>query len=69
MEFSDHTDTNSNSIQTHNQATFIPLYVSVDRMLGSEADFWQEIAMGDFLAVRWVRPYSVVMGWVRARLY
>ena len=66
MEFSDHTDTNANSIQTQNQATFIPLYVSVDGMLGSEADFWQEVTMGGFLAVRWVRPYSVVMGWAVA---
>ena len=24
--------------------------------------------LGDFLAVRWKRPYSVVMGWVTARL-
>ena len=24
--------------------------------------------LGDFLAAKWERPYSVVMGWVRARL-
>ena len=26
------------------------------------------IIISDFLAARWERPYSVVMGWVRARL-
>ena len=24
--------------------------------------------LGDFLAAKWERPYSVVLGWVRARL-
>ena len=36
-------------------------------MLGSEAEFFVK-RLGDFLAARWERPYSVVMGWVRARL-
>ena len=48
-------------------ATFTPLCVSVDGMLGSEAEFFIK-RLGDFLAARWERPYSVVMGWVRARL-
>ena len=36
-------------------------------MLGSEAGFFVK-RQGDFLAAKWERPYSVVMGWVRARL-
>ena len=49
------------------RATFTPLRVSVDDMLGSEAEFFVR-RLGDFLAPKWERPYSVVMGWVRARL-
>jgi len=48
-------------------ATFTPLCVSVDGMLGSEAEFFVK-RMSDFLAAKWERPYSVVTGWVRARL-
>ena len=48
-------------------STFTPLCVSVDGMLGSEAEFFVK-RLGDFLAARWERLYSVVMGWVRARL-
>ena len=52
----------------HNQrATFTPLCVSVDGMLGSEAEFFVK-RLSDFLAARWERPYSIVKGWVRARL-
>ena len=43
------------------RATFTPLCVSVDGMLGSEAEFFVK-RLGDFLAMRWERPYSVVMG-------
>ena len=46
------------------QATFTPLCVSVDGMLGSEAEFFVK-RLDDFLAARWERPYSVVMRWVR----
>ena len=49
------------------RATFIPLCVSVDGMLGSEAAFFVK-RMRDFLAANWERPYSLVSGWVRARL-
>ena len=49
------------------RATFTPLCVSVDGMLGSEAEFFVK-RLGDFLAAKWERPYSVVMGWVRACL-
>ena len=49
------------------RATFTPLCVSVDGMFGSEAEFFVK-RLGDFLAAKWERPYSVVMGWVRARL-
>ena len=47
--------------------TFTPLCVSVDGMLGSEGEFFVK-RLSDFLAARWDRPYSVVMGWVRACL-
>ena len=36
-------------------------------MLGSETEFIIK-RLGDFLATMWERPYSVVMGWVRAHL-
>ena len=49
------------------RATFTPLCVSVDGMLSSEAAFFVK-RMSDFLAAKWERPYSVVLGWVRARL-
>ena len=49
------------------RATFTPLCVSVDGTFGSEAEFYVK-RLGDFLAARWERPYSVVMGWVRVRL-
>ena len=49
------------------RATFTPLCVSVDGMLGSEAESFVR-RLGDFLAAKWERPYSVVMGWVRACL-
>ena len=48
-------------------ATFTPFCVSVDGMLGSEAEFFIK-RLGDFSVARWQRPYSVVMGWVRAHL-
>jgi len=41
--------------------------VSVDGMLGSEVEFFVK-RMSDFLAAKWERPYSVVTGWIRARL-
>ena len=43
------------------------VHVSVDGMLGSEAEFFVK-RMSDFLAAKWERPYSVVSGWVRACL-
>ena len=48
-------------------ATFTPLCVSVDGMLGSESEFFVK-RLSDFLAAEWERPYSVIIGWVRARL-
>ena len=36
-------------------------------MLGFEAECFIK-RLGDFLAAKWERPYSVVMGWVRAPL-
>ena len=49
------------------RVTFTPLGVSVDGMLCSEAEYFIK-RLGDFLAARWERPYSVVMGWVRAHV-
>ena len=49
------------------RATFTLLCVSLDGMLGSKDEFFVK-RLSDFLAARWERPYSVVMGWVRARL-
>ena len=49
------------------RANFTPLCVSVDGMLGSEADFFFK-RLGDHLARKWEKSYSQVMGWVRARL-
>jgi len=37
----------------------------VDGMLSSEAEFFVK-RTGDFLAAKWERPYTVVMGWVGA---
>jgi len=48
-------------------ATFTPLCVFVDGMLGSEAECFVK-RIGDFLAAKWKRPYIVVMGCVRAHL-
>ena len=45
----------------------LPLCVSVDGMLGYEDGFFVK-RLSDFLASKWERPYSVVMGWVRAHL-
>ena len=36
-------------------------------MLGVEAGFFVK-QLSNFLAARWERPYSIAMGWVRARL-
>ena len=41
--------------------------MSVYDMLGFEAEFFVR-RLSDFLAAKWERPYSVVMGWVRACL-
>ena len=37
--------------------------MSVDGILGSEAEFFVR-RLGDFLATKSERPYSVVMGWL-----
>ena len=52
--------------QNHH-ATFTPLCVFADGMLGSEVEFFVK-RLSDFLAVRWERPYGVVTGWARACL-
>ena len=48
-------------------ATFTSLCVSVDGMLGFEAEFCIK-RLSDSLTAKWERPYSVVMRWIRARL-
>ena len=42
--------------------------VSVDGMQSSEAEIIGK-RLGEFLAAKWERPYSVVMGWVRVCLF
>ena len=48
-------------------ATITPLCVSVDGMLGSEAEFFAK-NFSDFLAMKWEKPYGVVTGSIRAHL-
>jgi len=48
-------------------ATFTPLCVSVDGMLGPETEFFVK-RLSDFLATKWESPYGVVIGWVWVRL-
>lgn len=49
------------------RACFTPLCVSIDGMLGVETEFFLK-RLGDYLAVKWERPFSVIMCWIRARL-
>ena len=49
------------------RAAFTPLCVSVDGLLGKEADFFIH-QLCDFLCAKWVRPFSLVMNWIRACL-
>ena len=49
------------------RATFTPLCVSVDGMMGHEAAmFLKRIA--DLLSAKWETDYGLVMGWIRTRL-
>lgn len=49
------------------RATFSPLCMSIDGMLGCEATaFLKQI--GDMLSAKWEMDYETVMGWVHARL-
>jgi len=47
------------------RATFTPLCVSVDGVLGPETEFFVK-RLSDFLAAKWKSPYGVAMGWVWA---
>jgi len=49
------------------RAIFTPLCMSVDGMLGFEAEFFVK-KMSDFLASKWERHYGVVIGWIRTCL-
>ena len=49
------------------RASFTPICVSVDGLLGKEADFFIH-RLCDFLCAKWDRPFSLVMTWIRARL-
>ena len=48
-------------------ATFTPFVVSVDVVLGHDAQHLMK-RLGDQIALKWEKSHSVVMGWVRARL-
>ena len=49
------------------RASFMHLCFSVDGLFGSEADYFLR-KLADSLSVKWEKNYSVVMGYVRARL-
>ena len=49
------------------RASFTPLCVSVDGLLGNEAAFFIR-RLANSLSAKWEKPFSVVMGWVRAHL-
>ena len=49
------------------RATFTPFVVSVDGVLGHDAQHLMK-RLGDQIALKWEKSHSVVMGWVRARL-
>ena len=49
------------------RASFTPLCFFVDGLFGSEADYFLR-RLADSLSVKWEKNYSVVMGYVRARL-
>ena len=49
------------------RASFTPICVSVDGLLGKETDFLIR-RLCDFLCVKWERPFSLVMNWIRTRL-
>jgi len=49
------------------RTSFTPLCFLVDGMLGTEARFFL-CRLVDRLSSKWERPYSLVMGWVQARL-
>ena len=51
----------------YQHATFTPLCISVDSMLGSGVEFFVR-RLSDFPTVKRERPYSVVIGWIRACL-
>ena len=49
------------------RASFTPICVLVDGLLGKEADFFIH-HLCDFLCAKWDRPFSLVMTWIRACL-
>ena len=49
------------------RACFTPLCVSVDGMFGVDTEFFLK-CLGDYLAMKWEHPFSVIMCWIRARL-
>jgi len=48
-------------------ASFTPLCVPVDGLLAPEARFFVR-QLSDHLSLKWEQPFSIVSGWVRARL-
>ena len=49
------------------RASFSPLVISVDGVLAREARYFVK-RMAEKLSLKWSKPYSEVMGWVRASL-
>ena len=54
-------------LRNSRHATFTPLYVSVDRMLGSEAQFFVK-RLFDFFTASMKRSYNILKGWIRSHL-
>ena len=49
------------------RASFTPLVVSVDGVLGREAECFIQL-LADKIALKWKKTYAEVAGWIRARL-
>ena len=48
-------------------ASFTPLVVSVDGVLGREADHFIQL-LAEKIAIKWKKSYPEIAGWIRARL-
>ena len=49
------------------RASFTPLVVSVDGVLGREAECFIKL-LAEKIAIKWTKSYPEVAGWIRAKL-